>query len=61
MNMEPQTLFLTPEAALELLHREAEALLALPGRRALGIAGGPGVGKSTLAQKLVADLGPVST
>ena len=60
MNMEPQTLFLTPEAALELLHREAEALLALPGRRALGIAGGPGVGKSTLAQKLVADLGPVA-
>ena len=60
MNMEPQTLFLTPEAAPELLHREAEALLALPGRRALGIAGGPGVGKSTLAQKLVADLGPVA-
>ena len=60
MNMEPQTLFLTPEAALELLHREAEALLALPGRRALGIAGGPCVGKSTLAQKLVADLGPVA-
>src|SRR3569623_3631537 len=60
MNMEPQTLFLTPEAALELLLREAEALRALPGRRALGIAGGPGVGKSTLAQKLVADLGPVA-
>ena len=60
MDENPQTLSLTPDEALDLLRREAEALLALPGRRVLGIAGGPGVGKSTLAQKLVADLGPVA-
>src|SRR5579871_97934 len=60
MDEVPQDLSLTPDEALELLRREAKALLALPGRRALGIAGGPGVGKSTLAQQLVAELGPVA-
>jgi pantothenate kinase len=57
MEQEPPTLSLTPEAALALLRREADALLAEPGRRVLGIAGGPGVGKSTMAQKLVAEIG----
>jgi pantothenate kinase len=57
---EPQALSLTPAETLALLRREAEALLALSGRRVLGIAGGPGVGKSTLAQALVAALGPVA-
>ncbi|MGN6684044.1 MAG: nucleoside/nucleotide kinase family protein [Devosia sp.] len=57
MEQEPPTLSLTPEAALALLRREANALLAQPGRRVLGIAGGPGVGKSTMAQKLVAEIG----
>jgi putative protein kinase ArgK-like GTPase of G3E family len=55
--MEQEPLSLTPEAALALLRREADALLAEPGRRVLGIAGGPGVGKSTMAQKLVAEIG----
>ena len=57
MGQEPTTLSLTPDAALALLRDEAAALLAQPGRRVLGIAGGPGVGKSTLATQLVAALG----
>lgn len=45
---------LTPDAALERLVADAQALLERrPGRLALGIAGGPGVGKSTLATQLV--------
>lgn len=60
MEQEPRTFELTPEDALALLHREAAALLARPERTVLGIAGGPGVGKSTIAQKLVAELGPVA-
>lgn len=56
----PNTVSLTPEAALSRLKAEAEVLLALPGRRALGIAGGPGSGKSTLARELVAALGPAA-
>jgi pantothenate kinase len=56
----PEQLSLTPEAALAYLHEEAATLLAQPGRRVLGIAGGPGAGKSTLAQQLVGDLGPVA-
>ena len=45
---------LTPEAALERLVEEARAQLARrSGRVTLGIAGGPGVGKSTLATELV--------
>jgi pantothenate kinase len=35
-------------------------MLARPGRRVLGIAGGPGVGKSTLALDLVKALGPAA-
>ena len=52
------SLSLTPEAALAFLRDEATALLAQPGRRVLGIAGGPGTGKSTLAVQLVEALGP---
>jgi pantothenate kinase len=54
---EPATLSLTPDAVLALLRDEAAALLARPGRQVLGIAGGPGTGKSTLATQLVAALG----
>ncbi len=61
MEQEPQTLQLTPDDALALLHREAASLLTRPDRTVLGIAGGPGVGKSTIAQKLVAELGPVAS
>ena len=50
---EPNALSLTPDAALAFLRDEAAALLARPGRTVLGIAGGPGVGKSTLAAQLV--------
>lgn len=60
MEQEPQTLRLTPDETLALLHREARVLLARPERTVLGIAGGPGVGKSTIAQKLVAELGDVA-
>ena len=60
MDAEIQSLSLTPDAALAYLHEEAQRLLAVPGRHVLGIAGGPGVGKSTLAQKLAAELGPVA-
>lgn len=57
MEQEPQRLSLTPDAALEYLRSEATALMVQPGRRVLGIAGGPGVGKSTIAQRLAAELG----
>ncbi len=60
METEPQALRLTPDDALALLHREAAVLLAGAGRTVLGIAGGPGVGKSTIAQKLAAELGEVA-
>lgn len=56
----PETLSLTPDAALAYLRGEAEALSARPGRTVLGIAGGPGVGKSTLAVELARTLGPVA-
>lgn len=52
---EPQVLQLTPDEALAMIADKARALLAArPGRIAVGIAGGPGVGKSTLATSLVA-------
>ena len=60
MEQEPPTLSLTPDDALALLRREADTLLAQPGRRILGIAGGPGVGKSTMAQELAAELGELA-
>ncbi len=60
MSDEPEILALTPEAALAHLHAEAARLLELPGRLVLGIAGGPGVGKSTLAAQLAAGLGEVA-
>ncbi|HZY67266.1 MAG TPA: nucleoside/nucleotide kinase family protein [Devosia sp.] len=57
MEIEPQTLSLTPDAALELLAGIGAELLVEPRRTVLGIAGGPGVGKSTMALKLVERLG----
>jgi len=49
-----QILALTPAAALAFLVEHALAFGArLPGRIAIGLAGGPGVGKSTLAVRLV--------
>src|SRR4051812_24246480 len=54
---QPQALSLAPDAALAFLRDEGAALLAQPGRRILGIAGGPGTGKSTLATQLVAAIG----
>lgn len=50
------TLSLTPDAAVALLAARATALAA-PGRRVLlGLAGGPGAGKSTIAEALVGTL-----
>ena len=51
----PEVLTLGPEEALAFLVARAEGL-AGEGRVAIGIAGGPGVGKSTLAGELVAAL-----
>lgn len=57
---EQQVLQLTDEAALALLVERAQALLAThKGRIAIGLAGGPGVGKSTLAQALVEALNAI--
>ena len=42
-----------PDMALVRLEAEADRLLVQPGRTILGIAGGPGAGKSTLAVRLV--------
>ena len=55
-----EILSLTPDEALALLSQRAAALMGRPGRTVLGLAGGPGVGKSTLAKRLVAALGPVA-
>lgn len=53
----PRTIHATPQEALALLGDEVERLAGLGGRRIIGIAGGPGAGKSTLAQALVARSG----
>jgi pantothenate kinase len=56
-NVRQRVLALTPEAALELLASEVQSLSAsTTGRAAIGLAGGPGAGKSTLAADLVAAL-----
>lgn len=47
------SLSLRPDTALIRLEDECRRLLVRPGRTMLGIAGGPGVGKSTLAMRLV--------
>lgn len=53
----PTTLALTPEAALAFLADHARDLAAAgSGRLTLGLAGGPGTGKSTLAAELVGAL-----
>lgn len=57
LGQQQETVSLTPDDALSHLEAEARGLLAQSGRRVLGIAGGPGVGKSTLAMALVARLG----
>ncbi|MEQ1899863.1 MAG: nucleoside/nucleotide kinase family protein [Devosia sp.] len=49
-------LSLRPDMALVRLEAEARRLLVKPGRSLLGIAGGPGTGKSTLARRLVDEL-----
>ncbi|HEV7277061.1 MAG TPA: nucleoside/nucleotide kinase family protein [Devosiaceae bacterium] len=57
MTDSPQQLALAPDAALAVLVDHARALAAGgSGRVALGLAGGPGTGKSTLAAALVARL-----
>ena len=61
MEETPPQLSLTPDEALALLHREAAGLIAQPGRRVLGIAGGPGTGKSTIAQKTEAGPVPIAS
>lgn len=58
MESDPPTLSLTPEDALLRLRVEANRLLTRPGRQVMGIAGGPGVGKSTLATQLAEAIGP---
>lgn len=52
----PETLTLTPTEALDVLEKRARAIMAMPGRGLLALAGGPGTGKSTLAALLVARL-----
>ena len=51
----PEVLTLSPEEALAFLVERAEALIG-DERVAIGLAGGPGVGKSTIATELVAAL-----
>src|SRR5690606_21588184 len=61
MTESPQTTFaLTPDAALAFLADHARSLTASDTRVALGLAGGPGTGKSTLAAELVAALNAAS-
>jgi pantothenate kinase len=50
---EQLALSMRPDMAIVRLEAEAEKLMVRPGRSVLGIAGGPGVGKSTLALRLV--------
>ena len=54
-----QVLSLTPQDALAFLVKVAQGLPA-DRRVAIGIAGGPGTGKSTIATELVAALGPIA-
>ena len=51
-----ETLTLTPEDAETLLAARARALCGTGSRTVLGLAGGPGVGKSSLATRLVETL-----
>jgi pantothenate kinase len=56
-NVDQKDLTLNPEAALLLLVSRAKNLAEDPVRRiAIGLAGGPGVGKSTLAEEMVKTL-----
>ena len=59
-NLDQRTLSLTPEAALSFLVSQTEILAANTSRRiAIGLAGGPGVGKSTLASEIVETLNSI--
>ena len=50
---DPKDLTLTPEAACSLLIRRTKAVATgTPRRIVIGLAGGPGVGKSTLALEI---------
>ena len=56
-DLDQRDLSLTPEAALSFLVDRAKTLAANTARRiAIGLAGGPGVGKSTLASQMVETL-----
>jgi pantothenate kinase len=56
-NVDQKDLTLNPEAALSLLVGRAQDLAEDTARRiAIGLAGGPGVGKSTLAEEIVKTL-----
>ena len=59
-NVDQRDLTLTPEAALSFLVSRAQILAANTARRiAIGLAGGPGVGKSTLAAEIVETLNSI--
>ncbi|MGV3489915.1 MAG: nucleoside/nucleotide kinase family protein [Devosia sp.] len=59
-NEQPQ-LHLTPEAALQWLVEQSQTTAEQQGRRiAIGLAGGPGVGKSTLATQLADALNAIT-
>ena len=54
MSIAQEHFALTPDAAVVLIAERARSLAAArPGRVAIGIAGGPGTGKSTIAAELV--------
>jgi pantothenate kinase len=56
-SLDQRDLSLTPEAAISLLVDQAKILASNTARRiAIGLAGGPGVGKSTLAVEIVRNL-----
>jgi pantothenate kinase len=59
-NFDQRELSLTPEAALSFLVNQAKILAANTARRiAIGLTGGPGVGKSTLALEIVDTLNSI--
>jgi pantothenate kinase len=54
MSLRQEQLPLAPDAAIALIAERAKAIaVAKPGRVAIGVAGGPGVGKSTIAAEAV--------
>jgi pantothenate kinase len=60
VNLDQKGLSLTPEGALSFLVSQVKILAANTARRiAIGLAGGPGVGKSTLASEIVETLNSI--